>query len=265
MSSPASDGLATVANFRDVGGHETGDGRRIRTGLLYRSVALDRVSGADLETLRGLGLVAVFDLRTPHEQEQYPDRLPPGARLVTLDVLADTGEADYSSVAAHLREPERFAGSMTAQDMLDFNVATYRDLVRLPSARRAYQAFFRDLALDGSPALVHCTGGKDRTGWAVASLLLLLGVDEVTIMADYIASNEPVRELFTPIIDGFVARGGELGVVEAMLSAQPAFLRSALDTVAQDHGSIEGYFSDGLGLDASTLDGLRTGFLEPSR
>ena len=265
MSSPVGDGLESVANFRDAGGHRTADGVAVRRGRLFRSVALDRVSEADLETLRDLGLVAIFDLRTPHEQEQYPDQLPPGARLVKLDVLADTGEADYSSVAAHLREPEHFTGNMTAQDMVDFNVATYRDLVRLPSARRAYRAFFQELATDDSPALVHCTGGKDRTGWAVASLLLLLGVDEATIMADYVASNDPVRELFAPVIDGFVSRGGELDVVEAMFSAQPAFLRSALDTVAQDHGSIESYFSDGLGLDAATLDALQTGLLEPSR
>ncbi len=63
----------------------------MRTGLLYRSVALDRASEADLAALAGLGVLAVYDLRTAMEQERRPDRLPAGARHVPLDLLVDFG------------------------------------------------------------------------------------------------------------------------------------------------------------------------------
>ena len=262
MSAPGDQAVVvSVPNFRDVGGHATADGVRVRTGLLYHSVALDRVSDDDLSTLACAGLRTVFDLRTPHEQSRFPDRLPTSAELVSLDVLADEGEADYGSVAAHLRDPERYTRTGTEAEMVGFNVATYRDLVRLDSARRAYRAFFESMADGSGPALVHCTGGKDRTGWAVAALLLLLGVSESDVMADYLASHAPVRALFAPTIDEFVERGGELRVIEAMLGARPEYLRSALDTVAADHGSIEAYFSEALRLDAEVQDRLRDSFL----
>ena len=253
--------VVSVPNYRDAGGHAAANGARVRTGLLDRSVALDRVSDEDLATLERAGLRTVFDLRTTDEQARFPDRLPNGAELVSLDVLADEGEADYGSVAAHLRDPERFTHTGTEADMVGFNIATYRDLVRLESARGAYRAFFGSLADGGAPALVHCTGGKDRTGWAVAALLLLLGVSEADVMADYLTSHAPVRALFAPTIDEFVERGGELPVIEAMLSARPDYLRSALDTVAADHGSIEAYFSEALGLDAAVQARLRDAFL----
>ncbi len=257
---PAAD--VGIPNFRDVGGHATAAGTRVRAGLLFRSVALDRASEEDLEVLARVGLRRVFDLRTPDEQVRFPDRVPRGAELVPLDVLADEGEADFGSVAAHLREPERYTHTGTEAEMVGFNVATYRDLVRLDSARRAYRALFGSLADGGVPALVHCTGGKDRTGWAVAALLLLLGVSEADVMVDYLASHAPVRALFAPTIEQFVERGGELPVIEAMLSARPDYLRSAIDTVALDHGSIEAYFSEGLDLDDKAQTRLRDTFLE---
>jgi protein-tyrosine phosphatase len=39
------------------------------------------------------------------------------------------------------------------------------------------------------PLVIHCTAGKDRTGLAVALLLLTLGVPEETVVADYTLSN----------------------------------------------------------------------------
>ena len=61
--------------------------------------------------------------------------------------------------------------------MTSIRTEHFRDFVRLPSARRAYGRLFRDLARDDHrPAPVHCSTGKDRTGWAAAAFLLLMGV-----------------------------------------------------------------------------------------
>ena len=72
--------------------------------------------------------------------------------------------------------------------------AANRDFVALPSARRAYHALVTRAASgmarqSGRALLYHCTAGKDRTGWASAVLLSLLGVPRETVMADYLASN----------------------------------------------------------------------------
>jgi protein-tyrosine phosphatase len=59
--------LDGLHNFRDLGGYRTTDGRRVRTGRVYRSDALHRMTDADVGRVRALGLVSVVDLRAPDE------------------------------------------------------------------------------------------------------------------------------------------------------------------------------------------------------
>jgi protein-tyrosine phosphatase len=254
-----------IPNFRDVGGHRTRDGRRVRSGLLYRSVDLASLDEERLDWLAGLGLRTVFDLRTAPERARRPSRAPGTARLVVLDVLADSGQADPAAFYELMRDPPRASAHLADGASERFFVTTYRDLVTLPSARGAFGRFYRGLAVaDGRPALVHCTTGKDRTGWAVAALLGFLGVPAETVMADYLRSDAEIRAAFGFIVDDFVAQGGERSVIEPIISARQVYLEAAQDEVARRHGSLEGYLRDGLGLGPEVLDALRDGFLEPA-
>jgi protein-tyrosine phosphatase len=49
-------------NFRDLGGYETDDGRRMRWRTLYRADTLHRLDGSDLEVFLGLRLRSIIDL-----------------------------------------------------------------------------------------------------------------------------------------------------------------------------------------------------------
>ncbi|NED69939.1 tyrosine-protein phosphatase, partial [Streptomyces sp. SID10244] len=77
---------------------------------------------------------------------------------------------------------------------------TYRQMITLPSALRAYRAFHRGLLGEHeSPSLFHCTTGKDRTGWAAASLLTLLGVSTDDVYQDYLLTNERLVPALKPV------------------------------------------------------------------
>ena len=255
--------LPGIPNFRDIGGHQTRDGWRVSTGLLYRSVAPSRADEADVERLAGLGIATVFDLRTKMERDRHPDRLPGGILLVALDVLADSGEADPATVFELMQDPPRASVELAASGTERFYLASYRDMIRLPSARAAYRELYLTIARgECTPALVHCTTGKDRTGWAVAALLLWLGVRADLVMREYLLSDAEVRRAFKGDIDDFVARGGDREVFEPLLRVKPSFLGAAMDTMQDDYGSIEAYFSDGLELDEGTQMALRSAFLE---
>ena len=53
-----------------------------------------------------------------------------------------------------------------------------------------------DLMLrERTPMLFHCTQGKDRTGVAAILIMLALGVDEETILDDYVLTNKYRRKL----------------------------------------------------------------------
>jgi protein-tyrosine phosphatase len=253
----------SIPNFRDVGGRRTRDGAVVRSGLLYRSVALDAASDEDLAALSTLGVRAVFDLRTGMEQARRPDRLPTGARHVPLDLLVDSGEADPAALFALMDDPPRASAELGDGGTNRFYLATYRDLVRLGSAREGFARLYRSLAdRSATPALVHCTTGKDRTGWAIAALQLFLGMPEDDVVDEYMASDREVRRAFTHVVEDFVARGGALEVIEPLMSVQPGFLQAALEALTDDHGSIEAYFSEGLGLTDEELAGLRDVFLQ---
>jgi protein-tyrosine phosphatase len=253
----------SVPNFRDAGGHETRDGARVRTGLLYRSVALDGASEDDLRTLGDLGVRTIFDLRTAMEQERRPDRLPDGATHMALDLLVDSGESDPAAVFALMQDPPRASRELGDGGTERFYVATYRDMIGLPSARAGYARLYRSLAQpDHRPALVHCTTGKDRTGWAVAALLLFLGVRADVVMREYLISDLEIRRAFEHVIEDFVARGGRRDVIEPLMSVKPSFLDAAQDVMHAEYGSIDGYFRDGLELDEAVLSELRSAFVE---
>lgn len=139
----------------------------------------------------------------------------------------------------------------------------YRQFVSLGSAREAYGVLFRGLAEpDELPALIHCATGKDRTGWAIAALQLLFGVADDVVRDDFLASNDELGPTLQPVIDRFVAAGGDASIFEPMARVRAEYLEIALDEVARRFGSIEAYFADGLGLDASIQDRLRDVFVE---
>ena len=125
--------------------------------------------------------------------------------------------------------------------------------------------FLRALARPAArPALVHCTTGKDRTGWAVASLMLYLGVSEADVKAEYMVSDLEVRRAFAHVVDDFVARGGAREVIEPLMSVHPSFLEAALEVMHAEYGSIEAYVRRGLGVEDDVLQALREAFLEPA-
>ncbi len=250
--------IATLPNLRDVGGHPTGGGGRVREGLLYRSTDLSRLDPIGATALGRLGLRAVFDLRTVAERDANPDRLPDGVGYVVLDVLGDAPGSGPEALRGMLSDPADARRILGGGRAAVFFEDRYREFVALPSARDAFGGLFRALLDRGRrPALFHCTTGKDRTGWAAATLLLLLGVSYEDVLADYLASNAHVLPAFQPILDAFVARGGDRSLLEPLLEVRPAYLEAGLAELDRRYGSLERYFSEALGLDEDAQHALR--------
>ena len=261
----ASLSLASVPNLRDIGGWSTRDGGRVVSGALYRSTDLSRLTGPDVPALAGLGIRSVFDLRTTAEQASAPDILPAGAEYHPLDVLADSTMAVPADLMVLLADPPAATAALTGDRVTSLFDSAYREIIALPSARTAYRALFTDLAVaDRRPALVHCTTGKDRTGWAAAALLMLLGVPDEEVLAEYLLTNDLLLPALAPMFDQFREAGGDPAVLRPVFGVDPAYLAAGLDEMHDRFGSIEGYFSDGLGLDAPTIDALRRAFTEAS-
>lgn len=249
--------VETLPNLRDLGGYETAEGRTVRRGQLYRSVLLARLSDPDLARMKELGLRTVIDFRTAAEHEANPDR-GLGAREVGLDVLADRTGSGPAALLAKMDDPAAISAALSDGQGHEMMRTAYRELIELPSANLAFGAYFREIAeSDSLPLLFHCTTGKDRTGWAAASTLLFLGVDERDVFHDYMLTNEQLLPALKPYFDQFESIGGDLAVLKPVLSVDEDYLRTAIDLMYEMYGSIEGYLQEGLGLEDEVLSALR--------
>lgn len=244
-----------VTNLRDLGGRRTADGGTVARGVVYRSAELASDGVTDDPALAALGVRTVVDLRTAAEREARPERLPAGARLVEVDVLAEMPAAAATQAANLLSRPAALLETLDGMDVAEQMRATYRRLVSAPAALAGYATFARTV-LDGAPVLFHCTAGKDRTGWAATILLLAAGVDEDGVVEEFLAVNPAVRATFAPLLAQLDAAGGDSTLLVPFLEVRPDYLRAALDTVEARFGSFDGYLADGLGLTPLEVESL---------
>lgn len=270
--------LATAPNLRTLGGLPV-EGGTVKDGLLFRSATLAALSDADGQVLLGLGIRRVFDLRTAAESADAPDRLPAGITGVPLDVLGDHAQ-DLAASLGHIGLPggedapapseaerEAIVSQMTEMLGRGRGIAlmqeSYRNIVSSDSALAAYRSFYEALTEqpEYAPSLFHCTTGKDRTGWAAASFLLLLGASTETVLADYLQTNTDILPMIEPMLARAEAAGFDPDILRPVLTVQQSVLEAALQEVADRFGSIQAYFTEGLGLSIDHLAALRERFV----
>ncbi|MGW8812983.1 tyrosine-protein phosphatase [Gordonia terrae] len=255
--------LTSAPNFRDLGGITVAGGT-VRSGQLYRSATLAQLSGDDLTAFTSLGIMTVYDLRTAAERDGALDRLPDTTRTVWLDVLADNAQ-NAAATGLLMTDPLAYAETITDGRGIAQMEEANRNFVSLPSALAAYRAFYLGLIDDqrtGS-ALFHCTTGKDRTGWAAASILLLLGAAEPDVRADYLETNIDLAPMTDPILTFAASKGVDPELIRPLLGVRESYFDAALDEMRTQFGTIDDYAQRGLGLTAEQLVMLRKRFTQP--
>lgn len=258
-----SKGIVSIPNLRDMGGYKTTDGATVARGLVYRSNQLHNISESDMRLLAELKLKKAFDLRTVAERNADPDELPVGVTSVWLDVLADVPASGPANLSTLLLEPKRANTELGDGKVEALFKKAYRHCISLPSAQKAYRELFLSLGDKNQlPALFHCASGKDRTGWAAAALLTLLGVPREVVMEDYMRSNEYLLPMSDTLIQKFIADGGSPDIPKAIFGVKEEYLNAAFNEVETKYGSIEKYFSEGLGITAAQQTALRNLYLQ---
>jgi protein-tyrosine phosphatase len=251
--------LEGAHNFRDLGGYASEDGRTVRWGLFYRSDALSELTDADLGKLDALGIKLVCDFRSAEERAEEPDRLPAdqAPALLELPILDES----FS--------PSDFRAKILSGDLGDTDL---RQMMiegnRLFATRYAprYAAMLERLTQPAQlPALVHCTAGKDRTGFAAAVVLRALGVPEATVYDDFLLTNHYTAERIERML--WVIRLMSLfrtdpEQVRPVLGVERAYLEAAFGEIEKRYGSFDAYRRDALGLDDAETAAFRQLALE---
>jgi protein-tyrosine phosphatase len=236
--------LDGCVNFRDLGGYATREGKRVRTGQVFRSAALHLLSASDIARLRDeLRIGSVIDLRS------------------TAELRAD-GRGLLE------REPIRFQhlplydgnGTDTSERPAIPDLAALYVLMA-EGAMRQIGNVLSAVAWSTEPTVYHCAAGKDRTGVVSALILGLLEVEEEFIVADYALTQEHLDQ----IIPRLLADAGYRAMLQELspdtMHAQPQTMRGFLQALQGKYGSIHGY-AETAGVSAETIRQLRERLIE---
>ncbi|MDH4039021.1 MAG: tyrosine-protein phosphatase [Gammaproteobacteria bacterium] len=249
--------LQGTPNFRDLGGYEARDGRRLKWGKLYRSSKLSALTDVDTRYVHRLGLTLICDFRQVVEQQLEPTRL--GSE--SLHVLASLPVTPGSS---HSFIENLHNGIIAVEDAAGFMEEINRDFVinQMPQ----YAEMFQLLLAGDQQLLIHCASGKDRTGVGAALILDVLGVSEETIVNDYLLTNKylPINEEVKRLSREFKDRTGAAvseEVLRPMLELRPEYIRACFDEIKKRYESREHFYESALRLDKLKLDKLKDRYL----
>lgn len=220
-------------NVRDLGGLPTAEGGKIRPGTLIRSDSHGKLTEDGVEAVTAYGVTRIIDLRRETEcvAEPSPFADKPLYRNLPVQDPADPNDGLHLTLAE-----------------------IYIKLVdRRPELYAAAAAAITDAPPGG--VVVHCAGGKDRTGLVIAMTLTVAGVDRDVIAADYAATELRLRELNEQYLAG-ITDERRREQIRNLQATKPETMIETLDHVDAMHGGVAAYLTKG-GFDATAQESLR--------
>ena len=237
--------LDGACNFRDLGGYPGQGGRLVRWRQIFRSNHLGHLTEADAAVLRSLGVRSAFDFRGTEER---------AAALCGIREIEVHSLPVEPTVVASLRAIMSSGTTLSRDHALEVMRNSYRDYVQQNTAR--FRALFAHLLEDRARLVIHCTAGKDRTGFACALILHALGVADDVIAEDYLLTNRFYRR------DPSAGTDLPEDVAQVLASVQPPFLAAAFEAIDAGYGGLENYLAQGLGLGPAERKALQARYLE---
>ena len=232
-------------NFRDAGGWTLPDGRRMRTGLLYRSDDQIRLTERGRAAVAALGLRAVVDVRQHPQFVRRPGFVPEVTyHRPLVDRVIDLDNPPPLSEPAHIAD--------MYDEMISRSVPQIADVLDLIAAN-----------VGDGPVLVHCAYGKDRTGVIVALVQAALGFGPDVLVEDYARSDEPTIRRYEWLMRERLADDPPAWRAPRFLFRSPAGAMAALVERSLDrHGSLDAWVRS-FPIADGTVDRLRAALLTP--
>jgi protein-tyrosine phosphatase len=234
-------------NVRDLGGLPTLDGAETRYGGVVRADSVSLLSEEGWRALVDYGIRTVLDLRGDHEREDDPPADLP-VEVVNVPFM-EASDAEWDEIAEELD-----AASAAAPD----DATATRDVYLIFLERFADNVAASLRAVAQAPEggiVIHCVGGKDRTGLLAAFLLHLAGVPDDEIAADYALSEERLLPRHQGWFDA-AESDEELERLRRIAQTPAEAMTGVFAELGRRHGSVEGYLQH-VGLSEEELELVR--------
>ena len=220
-------------NVRDLGGFAV-DGGETRFGSVVRADSVSQLTPAGWQALADYGVRTVLDLRGDHEREDDPPRELP---VEVLHVpFMEASEEEWNEIAEQLEEVAKQPVPDATRDAYLIFLERFRSNVGA-----ALKAVVR--AREGV-VVIHCVGGKDRTGLLSALLLYLAGVSVSEIAADYALSEKRLRPRHDKWFEA-AENEAELQRLKRIAQCPPESIMQVFAELDRRYGSVEKYLQAG--------------------
>ena len=223
--------LKTTRNTRDLGGHPAAGGRVTVPDRIWRSDRQENPDPEDIALLRSKGITTIIDMRTEEDNLTKPSFFRSLEGFTFLNYPIIEGDTIPESV-------EAVPGSY-------MNIACSENMPRILKA----------IADADTGVMYNCAAGKDRTGVVTAILLMLCGVSDEEITADYMLTKECNRERFE------LLRKRRPDLDMNIVIPRESYIRDFMDLFRERFGSVNGYFAC-IGLSEETKQKLLARLLD---
>lgn len=245
-------------NFRDLGGIQAANGKKVKPGLLFRSGAFYQLTPNDCGFLTNeLQLKSILDYRDQSEIDERPDILWHGAQYYNIPAnpLSNDVNADIE------RELKKQESGESQRSASDYMIELYR---LLPFRNPAYEKL-TDLLCEPEikPMVQHCAIGKDRTGVGVAMTLFALGTPEEVVLEDYLLTEKTLASFRDKVLDEMAPKmsAAELANFQGLFAAKEEYLTSAITEIKAKYHSVDSWLEHEYGLSSAKRTFLQDKYL----
>ncbi|MEI4790651.1 tyrosine-protein phosphatase [Bacillus sp. FJAT-53060] len=252
--------FTNISNFREVGGLQTTDKMMIKQGMIYRSADLSRLTKQDIVLFSKLGIQTICDLRSTSERKSHPSKIKELDKIVHIPMQPDNMMPSKRTM---------FRMLTTEGKSLSFT-PIMKDLYQrmLTERKKEIQQVFTLLSDEKNyPLMLHCTSGKDRTGFLSALIQLTAGVPIPTVLSEYMRSNEGVQmlvkrqERFIRMMSLYRVSKEQ---IQPLLGVQQDYLEDVLKEMMDTYGSAERYLIESCEVPEAQLNEMKNILLTPS-
>ncbi len=179
----------TLVNFRDLGGLEVANGKKIKSNLIYRTTMFNPTTPTDFKYIENMHLDSVLDLRSPGEAQEQKDILPDGVEYIDACVF-NGGKFKDMAPTKRTRTMMLFMSRKKVDELYSLMIELY---AHMPYVKEAFSKIFKCMDEHKTFAF-HCTSGKDRTGVAAMLIELTFGRTYEQVVDQYLHSNDARKE-----------------------------------------------------------------------
>ncbi|MBQ0141054.1 MAG: tyrosine-protein phosphatase [Kurthia sp.] len=228
-----------IPNFRDMGGLETRNGRKVKQGLLFRSGEMSKSSEKDRHILvNDLGLKTILDYRDDAEVASHPT--PEMVGVKNVHIPASRAVLSIASIE-----------EMSKSNLIElFDLEKLKEFYEdLPIDNPAYKELVKLIQQAEGPILQHCSAGKDRTGVGAFITYLILDVPVKTIVMDFLMTNKYMRKNPPYWLEAVQENIKDPEVIEVIVGVNPKYIFYTYDKILNNFDTIEEYLLETYGID----------------